>query len=41
MVTCGLTRLRGKRTSLEAVKTDCGFQVVPTILGRIEYGVFS
>lgn len=34
-------RLLGNRTLLEAVKTDRGFQVVPTNLGRIEYGVFS
>ena len=34
-------RLLGNRTLLEAVKTDRGFQAVPTNLGRIEYGVFS
>lgn len=30
-------RLRENRTPLEAIKTDRGFQMVPTILGRMEY----
>lgn len=40
----GLTRsnrLLGNRTPLEAIEADRGFQLVTTILGRIEYGVFS
>lgn len=34
-------RLLENRTPLEAIETDRGFQMVTTILGRIEYGVFS
>lgn len=34
-------RLLDDQTPLEAIKTDLGLQMVTTILGRIEYGVFS
>lgn len=36
-----LKRLRENRTPLEAIEADRAVQMVPTILGRIEYGVFS
>jgi len=34
-------RLLHGQTPWEAIETDLGLQMVTTILGRIEYGVFS
>jgi|CXWL01.1.fsa_nt_gi hypothetical protein len=36
-----LNRLRENRTPLEAIEMNLGLQPGTTILGRIEYGVFS